>query len=301
MNSEKNHRLRQFSNNFNRYFQYHPSDLRVMRLFAPVVEKADTDFVELKKLKNFKHRRNKRLIFPKPMKILSNNTMRYKKISFNEVYSASKFIADKISPKLSHHLSFMRKSDALIDEQLTNEFDHEAWEVHIDNTYTTEDIISVLHEMGHEICLTNDILREIPSIMTEFLADKILQKYNITLPFFTTTKKRRIKDMLSESYAVEFLTDLFEEYEKNGKKMTPRIADEFGIMDTTALKDGLEVEVPYFIGSASSLVLVDNIRDSKDYDDAIKILSRSNIGKVRKLTELNITPKTLERAFIKNL
>ncbi|MDR1918011.1 MAG: hypothetical protein LBQ05_03420, partial [Christensenellaceae bacterium] len=271
------------------------------RLFAPVVEKATTDFVPIKKLRNFNYKPNRKLYVPKKIKPLTDGILHYKKIPFNEIYSASKFIADKISPKLSQHLSAMHKHGALLDEQLTTQFDDEMWEVHIDNTYTPDDTLSVLHEMGHEICLLPDILSEIPSITTEFLADKILQKYNVPTPYFMTAKNSRIKDMIDEGYMVEFTTDLFEEYERNGKKMTPQIAEEFDVTDLSTIKDGLEIEIPYFIGSASSMVLADNIRDGKDYDDAIEILSNRNIGKVRKLRELNITPKTLEESFIKNL
>ena len=298
MGKERAHNLREFTDNFNNHFQYHPSDLRVMQTFLPLVDK--TDMLDIKKLKDFKFIKKKGIYIPNAIKPIAKSASKYRKIPFDQIYGASKFIAGKISPNLRKHLVSMHKNGNIIDEESYNEFDDELWEVHIDNTYTADDIISVLHEMGHEICLQQNILSEIPSITTEFLADELLGKYGILMPYFTTSKKKRIKNMIDEGYELEFITELFEEYEKNGKKMTPEIAGELGFDNINALKEGLNNSVPYFIGSASSLVLADNIRDSKDYDEVIKILSDRDIGKLHKLKELNITEKTLENSLIKN-
>jgi hypothetical protein len=298
MNKERTHSLREFADNFNHHFQYRPSDLRVMRTFLPLVDK--TDALDIKKLKDFKFIKKKGIYIPNAIKPIVKNTSRYKKIPFEQIYEASKFIADRISPNLRRHLVSMYKNGKIVDEEFNNEFDDELWEVHIDNTYTADDIISVLHEMGHEICLQHNILSEVPSITTEFLADKIIGKYGIQMPCFTTAKRRRIKNMINDGYELEFIAELFEEYEKNGKKMTPEIAGRLEIDNINALKEGMNDSVPYFIGSASSLVLADNIRDADDYDEVIDILSNRNIGKLRKLKELNITAKTLENSLIKN-
>jgi hypothetical protein len=271
-------------------------------MFSPVVEMATTDIVNIKKLKDFTYKPNRKLQIPKsikPLAVIPN----YKKIPFTDIYTASKYVANTISPKLRKNLVLMNKKGSIYDEEMDNEFDCILDEIHIDNTYTPSDVLSVMHEMGHAICLTDDITREIPSITTEFLADKILQEYNIPTSLYMTVKKSRIKDMLEESDAVDYMTDLLEEFEKNDRRMTPKIADEFcvGSSGLDALQDAMEIEIPYFIGSAGSLVLADNIRDSKDYDDAISILSNTRIGKVTRLKELNITPKTLEEAFGKNI
>jgi uncharacterized protein YutE (UPF0331/DUF86 family) len=300
VNNAKDNKFKQFSNNFNRYFQYNPSDLQVLKIFSPVVEKVNDGCVDIKKLKNTVFIRPPKNV-PKAIKPLTESIPNYRKIPFDEICAAAEYIAGKISPDLRKHFVSMRNSGLIIDEQLTNEFDDRMWKVYIENTYTTDDVISVIHEMGHEICIMHDIIREIPSITTEFLADKILQKYHIPVPFFTTAKKKRIKEMIGDGDAVEFITDIFEEYEKNSQKMTPKIAEEFGLTNLDALKRRLNTEIQYFIGTAGSLVLADNIRDAKDYDETISVLSNNNIDNVRKLKKLNITPKTVETAFDKNI
>jgi hypothetical protein len=72
-------------------------------------------------------------------------------------------------------------------------------------------------------------------------------------------------------------------------------------VDLSALKGKLDAEIQYFIGTASSLVLADSIRDKKDYDETISVLSNNDIDNVSKLNKLNITPKAVEKAFDKNI
>lgn len=299
MSKKPNVSARQFAKNFNNHFQYHPSDLRVMRMFTPLVDTIDA--INIKKLKDITLTRPRGIRVPNALQPIVTKTYTHKKIPFEQTYAASKFIANKISPDLYRHLIKLNKDGHILDEQLENEFNDESWEMHINNNYTADDIVSVLHELGHEMALQHNILVEVPSITTEFLADKILGKYGIPAYLFTTAKVRRVQDMMSQGYAVEFITELFEEFEQNGKKMTPNIADKLGFYDLNALKEGMINEVPYFIGGASSLVIADNIRDKQDYNDTIKILSNRNIGKMRKLRELNVTPTTLIKAFEKNI
>jgi hypothetical protein len=302
---------------------YDPNDYEVLKIFLPIAKIIHAHLIAPENLL-MEDDRTKILTTLKsdmPLDIKLILASPIKTMSMTKRLTA--FIGDNfVSPKLSKSLrdmdadkrihknkKYQTKEFIFNDRNVTEKkiklkagyrYDFRDDTINIDPDYTINDTLALLHELSHSVtCGVGDnLLCEIPSVLTEFAAEKMTSSAGIN---FGDVKVNYFSQMQNSTKPVIDLCTAFGFYEKHGFLTNKILKTVIGVdkpyhfTDINAFHNML-YESKYFIGAAAAFVHENKINTPEDLENFYTNICEDGITPEKKLKRLNINTATIGAA-----
>ena len=208
-----------------------------------------------------------------------------------------------LEKQISEYKGRIEERKKLIDKLQTtlrgSEVNHETGILNLKQENSIEDVVVMMHELAHVQTpnLSGDsFIREISSILTEFICENFVGQEQMQGSKFSG-RSARVTAMQNDSSMINALIELFEEFERTDavsnedlENFSKSVDNAENPMEDFMSKFYFVIDKSvYFIGTASALVLVDEVKNKYELQNVFDLLNRTDLSNMQKMQQLGLT------------